>query len=60
MSDDLRIATVEITRDLTDDHDQINVTAVDGNGDDLPLVEALGLLEFAKDTIIRDRMGEAE
>jgi hypothetical protein len=58
-SDDVRIATITITRDLTVDHDVIRVEAVDASDEDLPLVEALGLLRFAEDSVIRDRMGEA-
>jgi len=55
----MRLATVTITRDLTDEDDVIRVEAIDASGDDLPLVEALGLLRFAEDSVIRGRMGEA-
>lgn len=55
----LRVATVEITRDLhPDGTDRIYVVAIDGSGAELALVEALGLLEIGKDTVIRERMGE--
>ncbi len=54
----MRIATVTITRTLTDANDIIHVEAVDGSGDGLVLVEALGLLRFAEDSVIRERMGE--
>ena len=60
MSDaaEMRVATITITRDLSEDHDQIRVEALDASDEDLPLVEALGLLRFAEDSIIRDRMDE--
>ena len=59
MTTEMRLATVTITRDLTDEDDVIRVEAIDASGDDLPLVEALGLLRFAEDSVIRGRMGEA-
>ena len=63
MSDDesaeILIATVTVTRVLTNDRDIIRVVAEDASGDDLALVEALGLLRFAEDSVIRDRMGES-
>ena len=56
MASEMRVATVTITRYLTDDDDIIRVEAVDVSGENLPLVEALGLLRFAEDSVIRDRM----
>ena len=58
MSDAVRLATITITRDLTDDNDTVWVEAADACGEDLPLVEALGMLRFAEDSLIRLRMGE--
>jgi hypothetical protein len=52
------IATVTITHVLTDERSIIYVVAEDASGDELSLVEALGLLRFAEDSVIRDRMGE--
>ena len=40
---------IEIRRVVTEDDDQVHVTA----SDDLPMVEGLGLLELAKDTWLR-------
>ena len=54
----MRVATIVVTRDLIGDDDTIKVEAFDSFGDDLPLVEALGLLRFAEDCVIRDRRGE--
>lgn len=36
------------------------VAALDNQGDDMPLTEALGMLRLAEDTLIRVRMGEDE
>lgn len=58
MSDEVRIATITITRDLADDNDIIRVDAIDGSGEELALVESLGLLRFAEDSVIRQCMGE--
>jgi hypothetical protein len=57
-SERLRVATITITNDLIGERSIIFVEAVDGGGEDLPLVEALGLMRFAEDSVIRDRMGE--
>jgi hypothetical protein len=51
-------ARITILRTLTEDDDLVSVEAVDSGGDDLPLVESLGLLRMAEDTIIRRAMGE--
>ena len=47
-------ALITITRTLTDDHDTHTVEI----SDDLGFIEALGLIEAAKDTIVRQFMGE--
>jgi hypothetical protein len=53
----LTTAKVVIKRQLTPDgSDEVWV----GDDEALSLVEVLGLLEFAKDTIIRGRMTKAE
>jgi len=51
-------ARITILRTLTEDDDVVSVEAVDGAGDDLPLVESLGLLRMAEDSVIRRAMGE--
>jgi hypothetical protein len=58
MADEVRIATITITHDLAYERSIICVEAVDASGEDLALVEALGLLRFAEDSVIRERMGE--
>lgn len=57
---DDEIARITIIRQLTDDDVIDHVAAVDPEGDDLPLTEALGMLRLAEDTLIRDRLGEGE
>jgi hypothetical protein len=57
--DDVTLATVTITKVLTEDDDiliRIDATCLDA--DDLPLVEALGMIELGKDTLIRQSTGE--
>lgn len=53
------LATITITKVLTEDDVLIYVDATlpDSDGD-LPLVEALGMMELSKDTLIRQAMGE--
>lgn len=55
---DVRIATITVTRDVTGDRDLVTVQTEDTAGDTLPLIEALGMLRFAEDSVIRDAMGE--
>lgn len=57
--DGVPLATITITKTLTSDDVLmfVDATTPDG-GDDLPLVEALGMIELAKDTLIRQYMGE--
>lgn len=51
------LARIEILRYFTEaGEDQIGVSALDNGGDQLALVDALGLLELAKDTCIRVAM----
>lgn len=52
---DIAVTTITITRALTTDGDDLTGVTVDG---DTTLVALLGLLELAKDTLIRDAMGE--
>lgn len=54
----LTIATIKITRTLTSEDDVIYVTSEDESGETLALVDALGMLRFAEDTLIRDAMDE--
>lgn len=58
-SDGQVLATITVTKTLTEDDVLIFTDATCPDGEDLPLVEALGMLELAKDTIIRQAMGEA-
>lgn len=53
--DDLPVTTITITRSLTPHGDDITAVHVDG---DNTLVTLLGLLELAKDTLIRDAMND--
>ena len=56
--EDLTVATITIERRLVGDEDVVYVEAVDTSGESLPLVESLGLLRMAEDTVIRLAMGE--
>lgn len=58
MSEPIEVARVEIVRSIGDDGDTLSVRAVVNGGDTLPLLEALGMLRLAEDTVIRDAMGE--
>lgn len=56
------LATVTVTKVLTEDDVFIYVDATlpaDAEDEELPLVEALGMIELAKDTLIRQAMGES-
>lgn len=56
----MELARIEIVRELSDDgQDVVSVMAADGSGDQLPLIESLGMLRMAEDTVIRLAMGEA-
>lgn len=50
------VERIVVTRELTDDGDE--VIGVETDDDGTSLVTYLGMLEYAKDTLIRDRMGE--
>lgn len=58
MAESLTVAQITIVRELGDDGDIVAVSAVDGNGEQLPLIESLGMLRMAEDTVIRMAMGE--
>lgn len=60
MSDITDVVTARITieRKLGDAGDVIAVTTEDETGEPLALVDALGILRFAEDTVIRECMGE--
>lgn len=50
--DDLTIGTITITKYLSDDAVLVSIEASDPDGDRLPLVDALGMLELAKDSLL--------
>lgn len=53
------VSTVIITRELTDEGaDVVAVETHDTNNEPLPLVESLGMLRMAEDSVIRYAMGE--
>ena len=52
------LATITITRYL--DEDGYDMVTVEVEPDEAALVEQLGLLRLAEDSIIRDAMGEGE
>lgn len=61
MSDGMEIGRITITHNI-DPHGR-DVTwceAADPDGDPLPLVQSLGLLRLAEDTLIRQAMGETD
>lgn len=60
MADDdgLTLATITITKTLTEDDVLVCCNAAGTDGDDLALVEVLGMLRLAEDTFIRRAMGE--
>lgn len=59
MSDHL-LCTVTITKTLTDDDIELEVEATTPEGNNVPLVDALGMIELAKDSLIRQSMGETD
>ena len=56
--DGMVIATVTITRVLTDEDIVDHVIATQADGYELGLAEALGMMRLAEDTLIRSRMGD--
>lgn len=57
----IEVARITITRVLgLDGTDGTHCEAVDPDGEPLKLVESLGLLRLAEDTVIRMAMGEDE
>lgn len=55
----METARIEIVRFLTDEGDDVvNVTAADPDGDSLPLIESLGMLELARDTLLHLAMDD--
>lgn len=54
------VSRIVIERSLSDEGDLIAVTATDEVDEELALVDALGLLRFAEDSLIRQFMGEDE
>lgn len=57
----MEVARIEIVRVLTPEgDDQVWSTTRDDADKPLPLVEALGMLRLAEDSVIREAMGEAD
>lgn len=54
--DSVTLAVITITKAITDDDVMIYVDATCATEEDPPLVEALGMVELAKDTLIRTAM----
>lgn len=52
----VEIGRVTIVRYLADEGVMDSVTAANGEGEDLPLTEALGMMRLAEDSLIRSRM----
>ncbi|MCW2759051.1 MAG: hypothetical protein JWO46_2797 [Nocardioidaceae bacterium] len=46
------LATIVITKTLTDDDVRVAVTVEDPEGDSIALVDALGMIEMAKDSLL--------
>ncbi|GAA0977515.1 hypothetical protein ENKNEFLB_02096 [Nocardioides aquaticus] len=56
---DMLLSRITVTRHIDEDgQDLFGYEAEDGSGDELSIVEILGLLELAKDTALRSAMGE--
>ena len=49
------VARVTITRDLSEEDLIDSIIAEDGDGHELPLAEALGMLRLGEHTLITDR-----
>lgn len=59
MSDDgLLLAEVVIQRVIVGDEDNVTVETRDSSGETPSLIELLGMLRLAEDTVIRQAMGE--
>lgn len=58
MADPVVVASILIERHLSDEGDMIAVSTADELDEPLALVDALGMLRFAEDSIIREHMGE--
>lgn len=56
--DDLTIATITIIKTLTDDDVLVSCDASSPDGQDMALIDVLGMLRLAEDTFIRRAMGE--
>lgn len=61
MSASMEVARIEVIREITEaGEDLIWSTTRDADDNPLPLVEALGMLRMAEDTVIRESMGEID
>jgi hypothetical protein len=58
--DGYEVATITIRKTLTDDDLAITVDAVDDAGERLALLDALGLLEFAKLTLAEENLRDED
>lgn len=56
--DDLTLATITITKTLTADDVLVFCDATCPDGEDLALIDVLGMLRLAEDTFIRQAMGD--
>lgn len=56
MTDGIVVARITIVRVLTEEDLLDHVDAVDGDGNLLPVSEALGIMWLGGDTLIRERM----
>jgi hypothetical protein len=56
VSESFEVARITVTKVIEDD----DVRVYTEWSDDLALVDALGMLRFAEDSVIRDFMGEAD
>lgn len=57
---DMVIGTVTITKIMTDDDVVIAAYSETPDGGQLHLIDALGMIELGKDTLIREAMGDDE
>lgn len=54
----VELARITVVKSVTDTDCLVFVDATCPDGEDIALVEALGMLELAKDTLIRQAMGD--
>lgn len=54
------LARITITRVLVEDDLVDHIVAVDTDGSEMGLADALGMMRLAEDTLIRARMGDGD